>query len=449
MEDKWEDTLSEYPATTLALNKGKYYVLLTIPKDMRGFHSDRTQLKRSTGTSDLAAAKRLQHNITSKMYTYLDSAKPDPLQNVADILSITLDELYELSESNDLEGIIFGRMHMPLSGNDLEEDLAIEKLRNEGEEAWGALADATRKTVISTKGGMRISDAAEDFLATNPYEIHKTARDAVLAIDEFKTAVGDLPLTEVTAVMVHKYAETLGKNRARNTVQKKIGYVSRLMDHAIRKGWITSNILVGLRLGTKVGKAKESYRSFSRDELNTLFGLKMPDHLRLLFSILVTTGMRLDEAALLEWEDVKTEDGYRYFDLTGKDKRVKNIGSARMVPVPDVLNLPYGDEGNTGQMFPQFKRDKDGKAQGPASKVLMKLIRSNVTDDQSKVVHSLRGNLKDLMRDADVSKEVNDFITGHAQGDVASSYGSGPSLKVRAKAINSVKHPWLEPKKKI
>jgi hypothetical protein len=50
------------------------------------------------------------------------------------------------------------------------------------------------------------------------------------------------------------------------------------------------------------------------------------------------------------------------------------------------------------------------------------------------------------MRDAGVSKEVNDFITGHASGDVAGSYGSGPSLRVRKEAIEclsftSLGHP--------
>jgi hypothetical protein len=51
--------------------------------------------------------------------------------------------------------------------------------------------------------------------------------------------------------------------------------------------------------------------------------------------------------------------------------------------------------------------------------------------------------LKDLLRDADVSKELNDFITGHSSGDVAGKYGSGFSLQKRYVAINSVKHPWL------
>ena len=95
-----------------------------------------------------------------------------------------------------------------------------------------------------------------------------------------------------------------------------------------------------------------------------------------------------------------------------------------------------------GQMFPQFKRNADGKAQGPASKALMAQIRK-ITDDKSKVVHSLRGNFKDMLRDAEVAKEVNDFITGHGSGDVAGSYGSGPSLAKRREAIESMSLAFL------
>ena len=73
----------------------------------------------------------------------------------------------------------------------------------------------------------------------------------------------------------------------------------------------------------------------------------------------------------------------------------------------------------------------------------MKIIRQ-VSKDKMKVVHSLRGTLKDLLRDAGVSKEVNDFITGHSQGGEAGKYGSGPSLETKYKAVNSVEHPWLK-----
>jgi len=40
-----------------------------------------------------------------------------------------------------------------------------------------------------------------------------------------------------------------------------------------------------------------------------------------------------------------------------------------------------------------------------------------------------------------VSKEINDFITGHSSGNVAGTYGSGPSLKVRQDAIEELPTP--------
>ena len=40
-----------------------------------------------------------------------------------------------------------------------------------------------------------------------------------------------------------------------------------------------------------------------------------------------------------------------------------------------------------------------------------------------------------------MSKEIQDFITGHAQGDVAGNYGNGPSITTRYDSIMVVKQP--------
>jgi hypothetical protein len=71
----------------------------------------------------------------------------------------------------------------------------------------------------------------------------------------------------------------------------------------------------------------------------------------------------------------------------------------------------------------------------------MKHVRK-VSQMKTKAIHSLQGNLKDLLRDPDVSKELNDFITGHSSGDVAGKYGAGFSRQKRYGAINSVDRSW-------
>ncbi|WP_443070198.1 DUF6538 domain-containing protein [Sulfitobacter sp.] len=78
----------EYPATSLAINKGKYYVLLTVPTELRQYFNNRKQLKRSTGTSDLRDAERRQHGIATDLYAQLDKCKPD-IRDVISVLNVT------------------------------------------------------------------------------------------------------------------------------------------------------------------------------------------------------------------------------------------------------------------------------------------------------------------------------------------------------------------------
>jgi len=168
----------------------------------------------------------------------------------------------------------------------------------------------------------------------------------------------------------------------------------------------------------------------------------MDEQERLLLTILVTTGMRLDEVALLTWERIREYKGITCFCLVNDtgDERFKNRGSMRYIPVPNVV-MPMLTNSGQGRVF-TYRIDKDGKAQAAASDAVMPLIRK-ITQDDRKVAHSLRSNFKDALRELEVSKELNDFITGHAQGDVGGKYGDGPSMRKRLEIINRVRHPYL------
>lgn len=435
----------EYPATSLALNKGKYYVLLTIPNDLRQHFNGRKQLKRSTGTSDLRDAKCRQHGIATTLYAQLDECKPDIRDVISDLLGWIgdRDEVQRIEEAGDLEGFIQYHKYLEY-GEDPENDTAVDVVNENGAKALEVYREWKAKNAVAPapSDAVLLSVATREYLATKPYGPMKTTRDCELSLSQFRNFVGDVVLSDVTAVMVHQYAEHLGATKGRKTIAKKISYVKRLFDHAVRKGWVPSNVFVGLVMDKNVGRPKESYAPFTDDELTELFSQDMAPHLRSLLSILVTSGMRLDEAALLNWEDIKEDQSVTYFDLT--NAIVKNSGSQRRVPVHSALSwVTTGrTNGSVGQMFPQFNRDKDGKAQASASKALMLVIR-RVTADRKKVIHSLRGNFKDMLRDAGVSKEVNDFITGHGSGDVAGNYGSGPSLRVRKEAVERVGFKFL------
>ena len=426
--------MTEYPATTLALNKSKYYVLLTIPVDLRQHFNGRKQLKRSTGTSDLKDARRRQYALTTELYGQLDACKPDMRDMISDLLGWIgdADEVQRMEDEGHLEGLIQYAKNLEY-GENPENDTATDVVNEQGVKAFELYREwkAQDNKSPTRPGAMLFSVATQEYVGTKPYGPAKTMRDAELSLSQFKDHVDDVLLSDITAVMVHGYAETIGSNASRETVSKKVGYAKRMLDYGVRKGWVESNVFAGLVLDKNIGRSRQSYRPFTPRELEALFEQSMAEHSRRLLSILITTGMRLDEAALLDWDDIKEDQGIVYYDLT--NSIVKNKGSQRRVPVHS--SLSWVTTGNAGQMFPEFTRDKDGKAQASASKALMPLIRK-VTDDKAKVVHSLRGNFKDMLRDAGVSKEVNDFITGHASGDVAGQYGSGPSLRVRKEALD-------------
>lgn len=430
----------EYPATTLALNKSKYYVLLTIPTELRQHFKGQKQLKRSTGTSDLKDARRRQYSITTELYAKLDTCKPDIRDMISDLLGWIGDsqEVQRMDDEGHLKNLIQSYKYLD-QAEDPENDTAVEAVNENGAKALDLYKvwKAQECKAPTRPDAMMLSVATREYLEAKPYGPMKTTRDAELSLSQFMTHTGDVLLTDLTAVIVHGFAEKIGTSASRETVSKKVGYVKRMIDFGVRKGWVEHNVFAGIVLDKNIGRSRQSYRPFTSSELEAIFKQSMPDNQRRLLSILSTTGMRLDEAALLDWEDIKEEQGVVYYDLS--DKLVKNKGSQRRVPVHSSLSWVTTGKtsGATGQMFPEFTRDKDGKAQASASKALMPLIR-NVTDDRAKVVHSLRGNFKDMLRDAGVSKEVNDFITGHASGDVAGNYGSGPSLRVRKDALERV-----------
>lgn len=434
--------------------KGKWYVYVTIPPELRSAFKGQAQLRRSTGTSDKAIAKTRQHGLAAEVYAELDKARAElnPLKDALEALSDALGtgkptytpEAYQDPETlaaiiDEARGRVTALRYGP-GPSDFEEAVYVTKAL----EKVGPLleqVEADHEVAFGTAPSReKLSELAKDWLSKHTFSKEKTKDAASKALGHFIEVSGDLLVSKIVKKHAYDFASGQSAVLAGKTIINRISYVSQCLTYAERQGTIPTNPFVGLRL-EGYGRKKESYTPLDRGQLEALFKLPMPDEDRKLLSILIATGMRLDEAALLTWEDVKEEAGIPFLDLTGKDKKVKNTGSARKVPIVPELLKALGTKG-TGRIF-TYRTDKDGKAQSAASKALMRHIKKVRGTDTSKVVHSLRGSLKDMLRDEGVSKETNDFLTGHGSGDVAGGYGSGPSLKVRYDALCKVKHTWL------
>jgi len=188
----------DYPATTLAMNKGKYYVLVTVPADLRQHFNGRKQLKQSTGTSDLADAKRRQHNISVELYARLDACKPDVRDMISDMLGWIgdADEVQRMDDAGDLEGLIWHYKTLEY-GENPENDEAVDECNRNGAKALELYREWKAKETQGTveSGSVSVTIASEEYLASKPYENNKTSRVCEHALEKFKGFTGEVRLT--------------------------------------------------------------------------------------------------------------------------------------------------------------------------------------------------------------------------------------------------------------
>ncbi|MDU8913365.1 tyrosine-type recombinase/integrase [Aestuariicoccus sp. MJ-SS9] len=439
-----------HPPTLVQVpSKGnRWYVYVTKPKALQ--KKGGKQAKKSTNTTDERIARQRMHGIAQEIYDGFDrDLKPEryPLQDAIERLVSVAPELASIHEFK-----VSSRQLAEVSEDEQVQDFidsALDTIRKVAEglthdpnfnksEAAVTLRD-TLEGIEKEKSTELLSKLLPKFLKERRWNREGSRREAERYVKRFIELVGDKNLSEIKKKDAYDLARAMDSLGLSNSaIKAAVSYNKGLLDWAVENGYLEQSPWSDRMSFKGYGSKKQSYRPFEKGHLHKLFELEMPDQDRLMFMILITTGMRLDEAALLTWEDVVTDADVPHFDL--RDSIVKTGGSERFVPIPDVLLQKLPKKGE-GRLF-SYPLDQDGKAQKKASQALGRHIRK-IRDHEKQVTHGLRGTLKDLLRDSGVSKEVNDFITGHAQGDSAGKYGSGPSLKVRLEALNSVDHPWL------
>ena len=321
------------------------------------------------------------------------------------------------------------------------------------------------KSCKSTQASSTLADVSKRYIAENKWRRDRTKSGAKLALERFcDLHGGTTDISEINAKHAYAFAKWMEDelDSATKSIKGGLSYIKGMFSWAITQVDydITDEPWGVLKKIGDYGTAEENYVPFTAEQLSEIFSLiqltgtgKMNRREHLVLSILITTGCRLDEAALLCWENIhQHKDGWYFIDLT--KALVKNHGSKRLLPIPDCLWPLFPPHGHQltvegmrnspdGRLF-DYTLDSDGKASRAASQACgRQLIK--IEREGRQVTHSLRGNLKDLLKNAGVSKELNDYITGHSQGDVAGDrYGKGHSVELRYEALNKVEHPWIQ-----
>jgi hypothetical protein len=94
-------------------------------------------------------------------------------------------------------------------------------------------------------------------------------------------------------------------------------------------------------------------------------------------------------------------------------------------------------------LWPEVEAEGERTRSSAWSKWFGRYLRSTCgITDATKVFHSFRHTFKRMTRDASISEEMHDALTGHSGGGVGRSYGKGFSLKPLAGALDKTTSPF-------
>lgn len=481
--------------------KANFHVVVTKPKQLAKRPKEVT--RKTTGTSDLKLANKLKHKITQEIYAEFDAALGrDPFFELASTywddnkIGHSLDEarnsaaaLISGAKTYILRILMIAELLSPASLNPFYEYLDIVEARKTKSDAnllWGetpnpypaniqqrrinegkaeaTLRVSTSSPAINANGCPTILDLLPKYMSDTRWKLttQKEKKYAPNYIKNCVNIIGDKPIDQIIPRDAHAIGITLDESGlANSTIKTYKRHLSNLLSYAVEKeandevippvSWIRTNPFYGVSL-SEYGVVKQSWEALEDDQLFALFRLGMPPSDRLLLSILIATGMRLDEAALLTWEQYQTDkEGLRYFDLSSGAIVKNDEFSARTVAIPDCLDIPQ--LATEGRLF-NFKLDADGKSSKDASRHLNERYLHKIRYDEAdnrKVVHSLRHNLIGFMANLSPQppSEEMDWVTGHGmegnikQSERRRSYRQDISVRKKYEIVNRIKHPWL------
>jgi len=281
-------------------------------------------------------------------------------------------------------------------------------------------------------------------------------------VKEFKKLIkkspNDLVRTDISSYRDHLFASGL----APATVAKKISFIGTMLQTAFDAGFIQQNVARGMRIPKKKVQAMRR-RAFSADELETIFSSSIYTGNKK-FAVLgesaiwipllaLMTGARLEEICQLKTTDLIEDDTYglliRISD-EGDKQRIKTNSSRRKIPLHAILlDAGFMDyarkirkEGNEW-LFPELKPNLHGKRGAEFGRWFARYLRSPKgchIIDRRVVFHSFRHTFKTLCREAGISEEIHDALTGHVGTTVGRNYGHVP-LAALVDGVSRIKFP--------
>lgn len=342
----------------------------------------------------------------------------------------------------------------------------------DGNDARGARKPSQRSVQINDHAVRLFTELHGDLpLGAISFEKARLFRDAYAKMPTRLT--GDLQGKTLPELLAYPDAASF-KTPNGTTVNKLLGMLGAIISAAEREGQLDHIVGFQNPFGKRVklhvdDRAEESRERFTAADLDRIFASPVyaknsrptgggGEAAFWLPLIALLTGARQNEIAELRLKDLAkdAESGVWHLDIgTEGGRSIKTASSRRKVPLHpalieagilqyrEVISKRLGGDGSK-PLWPDITTDSAGRRAGLWSKWFNRYLRSKAgIKDSRKVFHSFRHSFKRNARDAKVSEEMHDAITGHASASVSGSYGQGFGLPAMLEALSSIPAPVM------
>lgn len=261
--------------------------------------------------------------------------------------------------------------------------------------------------------------------------------------------VGHLPIKEAAMKSAALGIEPMSSKN----VNKVLGFLRALWNWAgDNHDDVTGNPFNGLNVKIS-GKARDERHPFTIEELKKLFdspvftgcrseryhnsaGIFLPiDHGIYWVPLLgLFTGCRSGEIIQLRLEDIRTDAGIAYFQVTddGEDLNLKTAASFRRIPVHKTLIdlgfLKFVErqrKRNHKRLFPEMPKAADGYYSTAYSTKFKNTLEAAEIKHEKNAFHSFRHSFEDACRNSRIPGDFMNALQGHAEKGMAGRYGNG------------------------
>lgn len=263
--------------------------------------------------------------------------------------------------------------------------------------------------------------------------------------------VGDLKPRDVTRSHAVQYRDHLKASGYSSTnAAQHLDKLHTVFNIALGAELVDTNPFHKVKAHKENKKFSDTRQGFSAEQLRAILKAldAETDDFAWAVKLLIYHGARSGEIAQLKVADVTKLHGVDVIRIHDRHGRVKNKFSVRDVPVhpkcAGIVAYARAVEAKRGAdawLFQTFEAQKQGRAhkfQNYFGRGFLRTEKVGVKESCF-TLHSLRHSFRTACREASVPEAVSRALMGHSMGGGEhGAYGTGPSMKLRAKWIAKV-----------